>query len=240
MAAEWNEQLCLPLNQPEDLEQFYQQGSATSARITPEGLRVTTPPLEELYRYRLNDEYAEIEDTTRMYLWTNRVFEGDLYVRFEFKVLQRGGLCLLMTNAAGMQGEDFLREYPLRTNGLMRTVCWEDVRNYHWEFFRDILEARNDLPTHVMAKNPWYRPIAFRTEDRPWNLEVWHTLEYLQVGGRITGAIDGRAVVETEDRPFENSGPILRNGRICLRCMMRTDMLFRNLVVRTNRDFDVL
>jgi hypothetical protein len=77
-------------------------------------------------------------DMTRMYLWICQVFEGDLYESFEFKLHQHGGLALLMTQAAGMQGENFLADYPLRSNGSMSVVCWEDVRNYHWEFCREM------------------------------------------------------------------------------------------------------
>ena len=59
-----------------------------------------------------------------MYLWTKQSFEGDLYVEFDFKSIRPGGLALLMFQASGMQREDFMKEYPLRTNGSMSTVSF--------------------------------------------------------------------------------------------------------------------
>lgn len=76
-----------------------------------------------------------------MYLWTRDVFEGDLYLTAEFRIHQHGGLALWMLQAAGMQGEDFLSDYPLRSDGAMSTVITEDVRNYHWEFYREMVDS---------------------------------------------------------------------------------------------------
>ena len=61
-----------------------------------------------------------------------------------------------MFQASGMQREDFMKEYPLRTNGSMSTVHSEDVRNYHWEFFREMNDTRNDVCSHGCSeKVPW-------------------------------------------------------------------------------------
>jgi len=170
-------------------------------------------------------------DMTRMYLWTREIFEGDLAVSFEFKLHAPGGLCLLMTQAAGMQGEDFLRDYPLRVNGSMATVCWEDVRNYHWEFYRDMVDVPNHLVSHACLKNPWFKPVSYQNENRHWECDRWYRLDYVQEGARLRGAIDGVTVMDATDDAFNNNGPILLNGRIALRCMMRIDMTFRNLTV---------
>jgi len=39
-----------------------------------------------------------------------------------------------MIHASGKTREDFLADYPKRTNGTMNTVHAVDVRNYHWEY----------------------------------------------------------------------------------------------------------
>jgi len=176
---------------------------------------------------------------TRMYLWTRRNFQGDLYVTFEFKIHHHGGLALLMTQAAGMQGEDFLVDYPLRSDGSMSVVCWEDVRNYHWEFYREMVDTRNDLVSHACLKNPWFRPMSFQIENRIWELDRWYRLSFLQQGSRIRGAIDDVTVMDATDTGLDNNGPVLRHGHIALRCMMRSDVTIRNFEVWTLPDFQI-
>jgi hypothetical protein len=234
--AGWRDALSLPLNRDDDMLAFYHQGGVTGTRVTPEGVRITTPALDEYY----NGFHLVKPDPTRMYLWSRRTFEGDLYAAFEFKLLAHGGLCLFMAQAAGMQGEDFMRDYFLRSDGSMSMVCWEDVRNYHWEFYREMLDTRNDLVSHGMVKNPWFKPVAFQVENRRWELDRWYKLEFLQEGARIRGAIDGVTVIDYTDTGFDNNGPVLTHGHIALRCMMRTDIVIRNLQAKDRPPVKIL
>ncbi len=224
---EWRTELALPLNRAGDLARFYVQGMTSATRITDEGLCVQTDP-------RPPGHTTDGEEKNKhVYLWTDRPFEGDLYVRYEFNPLADGGLGLLMFKASGMQGEDFMAEYPLRTDGSMKMVCWEDVRNYHWEFHRRMNDVRNDGESHALLKNPTMFPLAYRCFIEPQALGTWHRLELVMEGGRIRGAIDGRQVLEATDHSDVNSGPVYFGGRIAIRCMTRTKMLFRNLTVMT-------
>lgn len=236
----WEKELDLPLNRPEDFAAFTVQGCLTAARTTPDGLEVKTPGIEEFYKLSLTDENDPIEDVIRVYYWTRQTFSGDLYVRVQFRLEEHGGLALLMTQAAGMQGEDFMRDYPLRANGLMRTVCWEDVRNYHWEFYREMADTRNDIVSHAVLKNPWFRPVGFQMENRQWETGRWYQLESWQTGNRLRGAIDGRQIYDFTDDPYAGTGPVLRNGHLALRCMMRTHLTFRNLEVYTRDELKPL
>jgi hypothetical protein len=235
----WKPELSLPLTRPEDYAHFFNQGSASSVHFTPDGFRITTPPLEQYVQKKGKSKTLTGDelDMTRMYLWTRRMFQGDLFVTFEFSIHNHGGLALLMTQAAGMQAEDFLADYPLRSDGSMSVVCWEDVRNYHWEFYREMVDTRNDLVSHAALKNPWFRPLSFQIENRTWDLDRWYRLTYLQEGSRIRGAIDDVTVMDATDTGFDNNGPVLHHGHIALRCMMRTDVTFRNLEVWTKPDF---
>ena len=237
--ATWKEALSLPMNRKEDLLAFYHQGANNCSHVTDEGMRVTTPSLDMYLALdpSKSDLDASKVDVSRMYLWSRQTFEGDLHATFEFKLLQHGGLCLFMAQAAGMQGEDFMKDYPLRSDGAMRMVCWEDVRNYHWEFYREMLDVRNDLVSHACLKNPWFKPMSFQMENRRWDLDRWYRFEFLQEGNRLRGAIDGVTVMDVMDNSFDNNGPVLRNGHIAIRCMMRTDMIFRNLRVLNRPDF---
>ncbi|MDR1283352.1 MAG: DUF1961 family protein, partial [Opitutaceae bacterium] len=215
--AGWARQLALPLRDYADYAHFFHQGGGPTVRFGPDGLRVTTPGLDEYVRREAKTATGDVLDMTRMYLWTRRVFEGDLYVSVHFQLHAHGGLALLMTQAAGMQGEDFLADYPLRSTGSMSVVHMEDVRNYHWEFYREMTDTRNDLVSHAVIKNPWLRPVAFQIENRQWETGRWYRLEYLQQGARLRGAIDGVTVFDATDTGFENNGPVLRHGHVALR-----------------------
>jgi len=234
--ASWEQALDLSLTHREQLQEFTHQGYPSGITFTEEGLRVETPPLSEFRTGTCGPE----GDHSRNYFWTRKYFEGDLAVSFDFKSLQHGGLCLFIAQASGMQGEDFHEDYFLRTDGVMSVVHKEDARNYHWEFYREMVDTRNDLVTHAMLKNPWLKPVAFQVENRQWELDRWYRFSFVQEGARLRGAIDGVQVIDAEDNGFDNNGPVLRGGHIAIRCMMRSSFVFRNLRVWTRPDFETV
>jgi hypothetical protein len=221
---EWRTTLDLPLNRPQDMDHFYVQGRTQAPQITDEGLRVDTgpdyPPMDK-----------SVDDLQQVYLWTEKVFEGDLYVSYDYMPLKPGGLSLLLTQASGLKGEDFMADYPRRTTGSMSMVCWENVRNYHWEYFRETVDARPGRNSSGFIKNPWCTPLAYQCQPAPTEKNRWHRLEYLQQGNRIQGALDGILMFDVTDDGFRGNGPVYRHGHIAIRCMFRTHMLFRNLKV---------
>lgn len=230
----WVQRKKLSLNNPiQNDAEFFLQGCGPCLHYTPEGLRIVTPGMEEYLRDHGHTKY----DMTRMYLWTRDVFEGNLHVTAEFKIHKHGGLALWMFQAAGMQGEDFLNDYPLRSDGSMHVVCWEDVRNYHWEFYREMVDTRNDLVSHAVIKNPWYCPVAFQVENRHWELERWYRVTFLQENNRLRGAIDDVTIFDVMDSGLTNNGPVMRQGRVALRLMMRSDMTFRNLEISNRLNY---
>jgi hypothetical protein len=237
----WRTSMALSLTDKADYQEFFLQGCGSAVSFTDEGFRIRTPDFEEsaaLGGVGAVDKFDTSRDMSRVYLWSRRVFEGDLHVSFEFKLNAEGGLALLMTQASGMQREDFLDDYALRVNGSMSTVFGEDVRNYHWEFYRQMCDTRNDLATHGLMKNPWYRPLGFQVEPRRWETGRWYRADWLQEGRRLRAAIDGVTVLDALDSPSDNNGAVFNGGRIALRCMMRTDLVVRDLVVCTRPDFD--
>jgi hypothetical protein len=217
----WDLRFHADFQEASDLEKFYLQGNAAAARVTGGALEVHTGggPLPDHARF------AE----EHLYLWTEEFFDGDLYVEYEFMPLARGGLSLLILQASGMQREDFMACYPRRTTGSMSMVCWEDVRNYHWEYFREINDVRNDRISHGMIKNPWHRTMGFATRRGRYALNAWHRIQFLQEGNRLRAAVDGDCVLDLRDAPSANNGPILNCGRIALRTMARTEIAFRNV-----------
>ena len=229
---DWDCRWNLSLDEPEHLTRFYIQGNQGAPSITDEGLLIETPHIDQPMRYYKHD------DINQVYLWTQERFEGDLYLKFEFKPLLHGGLSLLCLQSSGMQREDFMEDYPLRTTGSMAMVHLEDVRNYHWEFFREMNDTRNDRASHALLKNPWLHGLAFACQPNLIELDQWHTLEFLQEGERLRGAIDNLQIFDVRDSPNTNNGPILNCGRIALRCMIRSKILYRNLEVWNRSQFE--
>ncbi len=227
MDNNWKKKLDISMTSPSHLDSFYVQGNPVEVKITGEGLLVET----------INKEYTGRLLDSQVYVWTNRPFEGNLYVEYDFKVLRPGGLSLLMVQASGMNREDFMADYPLRTSGRMTTVYGEDVRNYHWEYYREMADMRNDLENSALMKNPFLYPLSFGSLGTPVNKDVWHKLQFLQIGNKLTGAIDGVIMVEFEDDGFSNNGPVYDFGRIAIRCMLHSKLLFRNLKVYNQSKF---
>jgi hypothetical protein len=230
--ADWREQLALPLTRASDLDHFYVQGCTTAHTITPEGLLVDTPQEPPGFKGAWGENKVE------NYFWTHRTFEGDIALSFDFMPQKPNGLALAMVHASGMQREDFMADHPLRTNGSMSMVCWENVRNYHWEFFREIDNCRNDCVSHLLVKNPWMAGLAYQCQPGRIALNQWHTLQLIQEGPRLRGAIDGIQIFDATDDPYHHNGPLLNFGRVALRCKYKTKMLFRNLRILTRPIFE--
>lgn len=230
-APPWSPRLHMALDDPEDLAEFYVQGGLDAPSITDEGLRIRTPNRPPAHNFGIPDHDA-------VYLWTQRRFEGDLYVRFDWRNDLPGGLALLMLQASGMHGESPLTDHRLRTAGNMESVAWQDIRNYHWEFLREMNDVRNDVASHALLKNPWRRPLAFGVAGPLYEPHVWHSLEFLQEGGRLRGAIDGTVVISATDDPGTSAGPVLSRGHLVIRAMARTDIVVRDLEVWTRSKFD--
>ena len=228
--ASWTLREELSLTNERDLDAFHVQGYTQAPQITPEGLLVETPNLPQ--------QAATLEK--QVYLWSKKFFEGDLYVTYEFMPLKKGGLSLLMTQASGMNREPFMRDHQPKTTGSMSTVHSDAVRNYHWEYYREMNDVRNDVATHAMLKNPFWRGMAYGCTQKQLEKNQWHRLEYLQQGGRILGAINGEIVIDANDSSTAGSGSILLAGHIAIRCMIRTKMLFRNLKVMNSNSPQVV
>ncbi len=240
----WETELDLALNSEEDFQEFIVQGFNNGVTITEEGFHVKTPTMEEansttgIGKIATDNPGKSVQDLTRMYLWTRKMFEGDLYMSLDIKLVELGGLSLILLQAAGMQGEDFLEDYFLRTNGSMVSVFGEDIRNYSWEYYRDMVDIRNDKATYFLSKNPWYKPLDAQVEDRNWEKDRWYHIEFLQEGNKLKCVIDNKIVAQGEDNGLNGQGPILHNGHIAIRFMMRTNMIIKNLKVKNRKLFN--
>lgn len=226
----WELSFLSDLKEKSDLENFHLQGNSEKVEVTSRGVLVET--IDTAY----NREFLE----NQVYLWTKKTFEGDLYVEYEFNSLREGGLSLLVTQASGISREDFMQDYPLRTSGRMGMIFKEDVRNYHWEYYREMADVRNDVASFAIIKNPFVKPIAFGCLDKQLEKNVWHKVQFLQTGGKLIGAINGIVVLEGEDNGFSNSGAVYDFGRIAIRCMLHTRMLFRNLKIYNKNEIETI
>jgi hypothetical protein len=130
-----------------------------------------------------------------------------------------------------MNREDFMADYPLRKSGRMTMIYGEDVRSYHWEYYREMGDMTNNLDNSAFMKQPFNYPLAFGSRNAPLTMDTWHKIQFLQIENKIIGAIDGIIMFEVTDQGSINNGPVLDFGRIAIRCMLRTKMVFRNLKV---------
>ena len=227
--ANWTKQFDIDFKNPvEQIKEFYVQGHVESVKPAgnPEGLLIETPDIP----YGTPEAFPK-----QVYIWSHKTFEGNVYVEFEWKALKPNGLSLLMIQASGMTREDFMADYPKKTSGIMQTVHEENVRNYHWEFYREMNDVRNDTGTAFSRKNPFAYRIGFGSAPAPFAINEWHKLQIVQIGGKIRGAIDGKILLEIDDNSRNNSGCILNYGHIAIRCMVHTKMVFRNLKVFTEK-----
>ncbi len=224
---DWSKQMDLDLQDPAQIGNFYIQGHSDSVKPGnhPEGLLIETP----------NEGHYEPNREKQVYLWSNQNFEGNLYAEFEWKSLRPNGLCLFMFHASGMTREDFMADYPKKTTGKMLTVHGENVRNYHWEFYREMNDVRNDVGTAFSRKNPFIFRNGFGSAPAPFAQNEWHKLQLLAINGKITGAIDGKVLLEFTDNSRTNTGCTLNYGHIAIRCMIHTAVVFRNLKVWTEK-----
>ena len=222
----------LSLTDPAELERFYIQGNqdGEAPQITDDGLLVETYKARPGHR----DNYKE--GRRHIYLWLDRCFEGDISVEFDFNPLEENGLSLLLVHASGMQREDFMSDYPLRVNGVMSMVGWEDVRNYQWEFYRQMDDVRNDITSSAITKNPWQRKLGFGTHHQRMVCNQWHKAQFLKEGTRIRCILDGEVLCDVNDHPLQNNGPTLDFGRVALRAMCRTKILYKNLIIHTRNN----
>jgi len=227
-SGDWTKKMSVTLQSPSHIDSFYVQGLPIEVKITDKGLLIET----------INKQYTRALLDSQVYVWSRKVFEGDLYIEYEFKVLRPGGLSLLMVQASGMNREDFMADYPLKTSGQMRTVHGENVRNYHWEYYREMSDMRNDVQNSALAKNPFGFGLSFSELDQPVDYTQWNKLQFLQIGNKLVGAINGIVMVEFTDNGFINNGPVYNFGHIAIRCMLHSKMLFRNLKVYNRNDVE--
>jgi len=232
--ADWETVTDLPLIGSGTLEEFYVQGNQDAPVETDEGIRVRTAFENTPKPADWDETHTDLDepfDVDQVYLWLERFFEGDIYLTYEFKSRSNLGLSLLCAQASGMHGEDFMADHPRRVSGAMRMVFAENVRLYHWEYYRHMGDCRNDVASSGLIKQPWQWPLAYQCFDHTLALDVWHRLEFLHVGERLVGALNGLIVFDVVDNPHTNNGPVFRRGRFGIRCMRWTDMTFRGLKV---------
>lgn len=223
--ADWITRVRLDLRQPQQLDAFRVQGITEHIGITEEGLHIRTPQLP----------YEPDNRGNQMYLWLRDRFEGDVYIDCAFRPNQAFGLGVLVFQASGMSREDIEQDYAPRTTGNMQWIHSSDMRCYHLEYYRHMTAVRNDIDNVALIKNPYQWPLAFACLREVLHPGQWHRLQVVQQRGQIHIAINGMLICTGEERPFSNNGPVLTAGRIALRCMIQTDMHFRDLHIATRK-----
>jgi hypothetical protein len=170
-----------------------------------------------------------IHTESRGYLWCPFPTEGDVCIEYEFQLLSPKGLALLIMCASGTRGEDIIKDHGLRKTGSMADMN-ANYRNYHWEYVRRVEAMRTDVETQYVNKNPWAKSLFVGCTKR-LEQNKWIKIRLMKTGKRISGELDGRKIFDVEDSGFDNNGPLLNSGRIVLRQMYATSMMYRNFTI---------
>lgn len=218
--SSWKETYACGFNRQKELDEWvFQTGDKLrdqfELRATQEGLLAATPRM--------------IDTESRMYLWSPRIFEGDQWIEYDFRLESPTGLSLLVVCCRGPQREDFILERGVEKTGSMGTILGKTV-NYHWEYMRRVEMMRRDVETQYLSKNPWHWRLHYGCIPR-LEQNRWYRLRFVKSGHRLHGSIDQKTVFDVVDDASANNGPLLNFGRIGLRQMYNTTMRYRNLVV---------
>jgi hypothetical protein len=170
-----------------------------------------------------------IHTESRGYLWCPVITEGDHCIEYEFQLLSPKGLALVIMCASGTQGEDIIEDHGLRKTGSMADMN-VNYRNYHWEYVRRVEAMRTDVETQYVNKNPWGKSLYVGSTKR-LEQNRWIKIRFMKTGNTISGYLDGKKIFEVEDTGFDNNGPVLNAGRVVLRQMYATSMLYRNFAI---------
>ncbi len=164
-------------------------------------------------------------------LKVQKIFEGDIWIEYDFRPEGPDGLALLIVHASGVQREDIIGDHGLLETGAMGPMV-NRYRNYHWEYLRRVPFMRLDVETQYVQKNPSGKLLEFACIPKLQQGQ-WYSLRFAKIENRLYGSIDGKTAFDVTDSPSDGSGPVYEFGRIALRQMYRTKMLYRNLVVYT-------
>jgi hypothetical protein len=170
-----------------------------------------------------------IHTESRGYLWCPYQVVGDQCIEYEFQLLSPKGLALVIMCASGTQGEDIISDQGLRKTGSMSDMN-ANYRNYHWEYVRRVEAMRTDVETQYVSKNPWAKSLYVGCTKR-LEQNRWIKMRFMKTGNRISGYLDGKKIFDTVDSAFTNNGPVYNSGRVVLRQMYATSMMYRNFVI---------
>lgn len=175
-----------------------------------------------------------IDKESRGNLWCPVKVEGDQWIEFEFELISKKGLALLMMCASGMQGEDIIEDQGLRQTGSMSDMN-RNYRNYHWEYMRRVEAMRTDVETQYVSKNPWGKGMYVGSVPK-LEQDRWIKIRFIKIDNKLYGSLDGKTVFVIKDNAFNNNGPVLNSGRVVLRQMYSTTMRYRNFVIYTKKN----
>ena len=223
--SNWKKIYSCDFNKPSDLDGWkFQTGDLYrdkfTLRVSQKGLLWETP--------------AIIHTESRGYLWCPYQAGGDHCIEYEFQLLSPKGLALLIMCASGTQGEDILQDHGLRKTGSMADMN-VNYRNYHWEYVRRVEAMRTDVETQYVSKNPWAKSLFVGCTER-LERERWIKIRFMKIGNSLSGYLDGKKIFDVEDTAFDNNGPVLNSGRVVLRQMYGTSMLYRNFAIYQKKE----
>jgi len=86
-------------------------------------------------------------------------------------------------------------------------------------------------------KNPFLYPLCFGSWSTTVDHELWYKLQFLRIDNKLLGSINGTIMLAFTGDGFNNNRPVYDFGRIAIRCLLHSELLFRNLKVYNQSKF---
>ena len=252
---DWTNKLSVPFTKKENLASFDIVGDKEAVQLTENGLKIRTESENIPYSKNRNNSVA---------IWSKNSYDGrDVYVELEYKPMKKTGNVNLYTHVAGKFREDYFGEhgynysendseikFNIDTMSYAKKMqIWEEhyanptqvryeLLGYHFNFYRNMINHRNDQETFVASFITGLEPSdqdlnnvknEYGVLNDQIKLDKWHKLQLLKKDGKLTCAIDGEIVVdESEVIKGEHHNEIINFGRLGLRFSQNTSMKIRN------------
>jgi hypothetical protein len=163
-------------------------------------------------------------------LWTDRPFPGNFVAEWEVELLSSPGLLIVFFAAEGLNGKDIFDPSLRRRSGAFGQYISGDTRSYHISYYSNPAHEPGRT-TSNLRKNPGILMLDQGPVGIFAGSQERHKIQLIHLDGEIQLSVDGRIAVRYSDTETERHGPPYTGGRIGLRQMQWTRVLYNDFRV---------
>lgn len=208
-----------PLQKAEDIADFRLEGQAKLS-LSAEGLLVE------------NALAASEGQKANYVLWCEEDFPADIRITWEFKPLDKTGLCMLFFAAQGQNGESIFDPGLAPRNGIYKQYHSGDINAFHISYYRRKEPDEKAFHTCNLRKSAGFHLAAMGGDPIPdyYPGMDYFRLELIKQGPTVKFLINELELLHFED-DGQTYGPLLGGGKIGFRTLAPLRALYRNLQV---------